>query len=782
MPSEQQDLFPLRKIAVIGNYLPRRCGIATFTYDLVTNLNQICPELSTWVVAMNDVPEGYPYPPAVRLEVVQNRLIDYRQAAEFLNMNRVDLVCVQHEYGIFGGDAGRHLLALLKELRMPVVVTLHTVLKDPDPAQRMVMKELVAIADRLVVMSQMALEIMQDVYGASAEQLSFIHHGIPDVPFVDPNFYKDQFGVEGKRVVMSFGLLSANKGIEFLIEALPDVVSRYPDVVCMIIGATHPHVKRREGESYRLRLQQLAKDLKVADHLVFHNRFVDAQELYEFLGAADLYVTPYKNEAQIVSGTLAYAMGTGKAVISTPYWYAKEMLADERGRLIPFRDSRALAAQLIDLFDNPAERHAMRKRAYQFTRSAVWPEVARQYLHLFTQAKEERRTGLRPVFLTATLNTDNSELPDLELTHLERLTDDTGILQHAVGAVPRREFGYTTDDNARALLFTVLAEPLLGGTQRDRTLMLLGSRYLAFLYDALDRQTGFFRNELTWQREWATDAAPSEDCHGRALWALGTAVGRSANKDASFTAALLFEQALGACEHLHSPRSQAFALLGLEEYLTRFPGDAEVKRIRRVLVDRLLSRFAAHGRRPTWPWFENVLTYDNAVVPHALLRAGYSLGDDKAVRTGERALRWLLEIQTEHGHFAPVGNQGWYPRRGVKARFDQQPLEAHSTVEACVGAFGVTGERLWVEEAYRAYEWFMGANEVGAVMCDVQTGASYDGLQADGPNLNQGAEATLSWLLVLARMHELRAELSMLRSAPGLQTGAGKSSLRSEEA
>lgn len=779
MASEHQGLPP-RKVAVVGNYLPRRCGIATFTYDLVTSLNQVFPDLTTWVVAMNDVPEGYAYPPAVRFEVSQNRLVDYRQAAEFLNMNRVDVVCVQHEYGIFGGEAGRHILALLRELRTPIVTTLHTVLKDPSPAQRAVMKELVAVSDRLIVMSQMALDIMQEVYEASPEQLVFIHHGIPDLPFVDPNFYKDQFGVEGKHVILTFGLLSSNKGIETVIKALPDVVAKYPDVVYMVIGATHPHVKRVEGEAYRLRLQQLAKELNVANHIIFHNRFVDAAELHEFLGAADLYVTPYRNEAQIVSGTLAYAMGSGKAIISTPYWYAQEMLAEGRGRLIPFADSEAMARELIELLDNPAERHAMRKRAYQFTRDAVWLQVARRYVEVFKEAREERLVAARPVSVTAPMGSDNAELPDLELTHLQRLTDDTGILQHALGATPRREYGYTTDDNARALLFTVLAEPLVAGDQQ-RILLLLRSRYLAFLYDAFDRHTGRFRNELTWQRCWVEYENLSEDCHGRAVWALGATVARSADKDAAGTAALLLESALGAVEQLSSPRSQAYALLGLEEYLTRFPGDSEGRRLRRLLVDRLVAQFSAHGRRATWPWFENILTYDNAVVPHALARAGADLGDDKAVELALRALRWLLSVQTDQGHFVPVGNKGWYPRRGSKARFDQQPLEAHSTVEACVAVFALTGDRMWVEEAYRAYEWFLGNNDLGVVMCDVHTGAAYDGLQPDGPNINQGAEATLSWLLVLTRMHELSAQLSLLRRAPGLQHGSEEVKMPPEE-
>ena len=775
-----QGVLPPRKIAVIGNYLPRRCGIATFTYDLVTSLNQVCPDLVTWVLAMNDLPEGYSYPPTVRFELGQNRLADYRQAAEFLNMNRVDVVCVQHEYGIFGGEAGRYLLALLRDLRMPIVTTLHTVLKDPSPAQRAVMREIVAVSDRLVVMSRTALEVMQDVYDASLEQLVFIHHGIPDLPFVDPNYYKDQFGVEGKRVVLTFGLLSPNKGIETVIQALPKVVARYPDVVYMVIGATHPHVKRVEGETYRLRLQQLAKDLKVADHIIFHNRFVDTKELHEFLGAADLYVTPYRSEAQIVSGTLAYAMGSGKAIVSTPYWYAQEMLAEGRGRLIPFGDSEALAAQLIELFDNPAERHAIRKRAYQFTRDAVWLQVARNYMETFAAAREERMAGVRPLLVPSTLNIQNAELPDVELTHLERLTDDTGILQHALSATPRREFGYTTDDNARALLFTVLAEPLAEGDHLEHALLLLRSTYLAFLYDALDRRTGRFRNWLTWQRQWVETENVSEDCHGRALWALGAVVARSADRDASAAAALLLESALGAVETLESPRAQAYALLGLEEYLTRFPGDSEARRLRRVLVDGLVARFAAHGRRAAWPWFENVLTYDNAVVPHALLRAAHSLGDAKAEGLALRALRWLVGVQKEQGHFAPVGNKGWYPRRGVKARFDQQPLEAHSTVEACVAAFAATGDRAWVEEAYQAYEWFLGNNDLGLVLCDVHTGAAYDGLQADGPNINQGAEATLSWLLALVRMYELRAELAMLRHAPGLQVDAPKDDVTEE--
>ena len=440
------------RLAFIGNYLPRQCGIATFTTDLCEAMATEYSSTTCIALPVNDTEAGYAYPPRVRFELTEKDIDSYRRAADFLNINSVDLVSLQFEYGIFGGRAGSHILALLRELRMPIVTTLHTILREPDPDQRRVLEEVAALSDRLVVMSERGRDFLQEIYHIAPEKIDVIPHGIPDVPFVDPSFHMDLFGVEGKFVLLSFGLLSANKGIENVIAALPAIVERYPNVVYLILGATHPHVIQDEGETYRLSLQRLAQDKGVDSRVIFYNRFVSLPELIEFIGAADIYITPYLNAQQIVSGTLAYTLGAGTAVISTPYWYAEEMLADGRGVLVPFKDPVALADQVIDLLDNEAKRHAMRKRAYLFGRAMIWSQMARLYMESFDQARAERRNFTPAGFAVKPLDERLGELPPLKLDHLRHMTDYTGMLQHALFTVPNYREGYSIDDNARALM------------------------------------------------------------------------------------------------------------------------------------------------------------------------------------------------------------------------------------------------------------------------------------------------------------------------------------------
>ncbi|MFC1817125.1 glycosyltransferase family 4 protein, partial [Thermodesulfobacteriota bacterium] len=468
-------------VAVIGNYLPRQCGIATFTTDLVEGLSAEAPDVYCWTVAMNDKPEGYPYPEKVRFEINQSNLTEYNVASQFLNINQADTVCVQHEYGIFGGPAGGHLLKLLGDLRMPVVTTLHTVLKDPSPEYRDVMCKLSDLSDKLVVMSRKASDLLKDIYVVPEEKITFIHHGIPDMPFIDSNFYKDKFGVEGKKVLLTFGFLSPNKGIENVLQALPEVIKKHPDVVYIILGATHPHILKLQGDAYRIMLQQLVRKLDIGEHIIFQNRFVELKELCEFLGIADIYITPYLEEAQITSGTLAYAMGTGKAIISTPYWYAAEMLAEGRGRIVPFNNPDAIAQQIIDLLDNDVERNTMRKKAYIFSREAVWKEVSRKYLRVFSEVRQNRIQNPRPrhSYIANIRIITNFDLPEIKLDHLKAFTDDTGILQHANHTIPDRTHGYSTDDNARALLVAAMGQKYLHTSGLGLNFLI--GHYLGFL-------------------------------------------------------------------------------------------------------------------------------------------------------------------------------------------------------------------------------------------------------------------------------------------------------------
>jgi len=743
-------------IAVIGNYLPRQCGIATFTTDLVEGLSAEAPDIFCWVVAMNDKPEGYSYPKKVRFEIKQNKLSDYSIASQFLNISQTNIVCVQHEYGLFGGPAGSHLLKLLGDLRMPVVTTLHTVLKDPAPEYRDVMCKLSDLSDKLVVMSHKASDFLKDIYAVPEEKIAFIHHGIPDTPFIDSSFYKDKFGVEGKKVLLTFGLLSPNKGIENVLQALPAVIKKHPDVVYIILGATHPNILKLHGDAYRIMLQQLVRKLDIGEHVIFQNRFVELKELCEFLGIAAIYVTPYLEEAQISSGTLAYAMGTGKAVISTPYWYAAEMLAEGRGRIVPFHNPDAMAEQIIDLLENDVERNAMRKKAYMFSRDAVWKEVSRKYLQVFSEVRQNRTRKPRPrySYVENIKAITNFELPEIKLDHLKAFTDDTGMLQHANYTIPDRTHGYCTDDNARALLATAMGQKYL--PTDGMGLNALSGHYLGFLLYAYNEKTGRFRNFMTYSRQWMEEIG-SEDAHGRSIWCLGKAVDFLHDPGHLAMSTTLFKKALMAVENFNSPRAIAFCLVGMNAYLDKFSGDSVVRRIREVLVDRLFDQFKNNATEG-WPWIENALNYANGKLPHALLLSGHRMQRNELIDIGLNSLNWLLAIQTEDNHFVPIGNNGWYKKDGHRARFDQQPLEANAMVEACVEAFNITRDESWFDNAVMCFNWFLGHNDLNMPLYDPKTGGCRDGLMADGINQNEGAESCLAWLLSLMTLQKLYAD------------------------
>ncbi|HTK82609.1 MAG TPA: glycosyltransferase [Bacteroidota bacterium] len=734
------------RIAFIGNYLPRQCGIATFTTDLCEAIAIECSATTCIALPVNDTKAGYDYPDRVRFELTEKDIDSYRRAADFLNINDVDVVSLQHEYGIFGGRAGSHILALLRKLSMPVVTTLHTILENPDPDQRRVLKEVSALSDRVVVMSERGSRFLQQVYEVMPEKIDVIPHGIPDVPFVDPSFHKDVFGVEGKLVLLSFGLLSPNKGIENVISALPAIVKRFPNLVYIILGVTHPHVVQHHGETYRLSLQWLAQEKGVERHVIFYNQFVKIEELVEFIGAADIYITPYLNATQIVSGTLAYTLGAGKAVISTPYWYAEEMLADGRGALVPFRDPPSLAEKVIELLENETQRHAMRKRAYLYGREMIWPRVARRYMESFDRARAERRHFIPHGLRTRALEHRPTELPPLRLDHLHRMTDETGMLQHALYTVPNYSEGYTTDDNARALMVSALLEALGNTDARELT-----SRYLAFIWYAFNTERRRFRNFMDYDRHWREENG-SDDSHGRALWALGVLLGRSNTPALHSMAGKLFEQALPQILDTTSPRAWAFTLIGIHEYLQRFAGDRRASQVREELCGRLLKLYESH-RTDGWRWFEPGLTYCNAALPHALLMCGHSSPGGTLTDAGLESLNWLTTLQrSKTGHFVPIGSNGFYENGGVRARFDQQPVEAQAMVSACLAAYRLTGDLCWQKEARIAFDWFLGRNDLNLPIYDPTTGGCRDGLHPDRPNENQGAESTLAFLQALLEL------------------------------
>jgi glycosyltransferase involved in cell wall biosynthesis len=672
-------------------------------------------------------------------------------AADCVNASGAEIVCVQHEFGIFGGDAGSHVLALLRAVRVPVVTTLHTVLSEPNQQQRQAMDELIHLSERVVVMSRRGADLLREVHGVRGDKIDEIPHGIPEVPLGSSS--KHRLGIESKSVMMTFGLLSPDKGVEHVIDALPEVLAAAPETVYLVLGATHPHIKERDGETYRCMLEKRAAGLGVASHVIFHNRFVSQTELVEFLSAADVYITPYLKPAQITSGTLAYAVGSGRAVISTPYWHALELLADGRGILVPWSDPRAIAREVVGLLSDEPKRRALCQRAAAHGRDMKWPVVAHRYMQSFERARADRANRRRNGFDRRHHWTQTRNLPEVNLEHLRRMTDDTGILQHATFSVPRYEEGYCLDDNARALLLVTRVEEAEAGD--PRLVRDLASRYLAFVSYAFEKEHRRFRNFLSYSRRWCEECG-SEDCHGRALWALGTMLGRTRDEGGQGLGEYLFHEALPAVSTFTSPRAWAFALLGIDEYLRLLPNESRVQSARRELSGKLLECFR-RSKRQDWPWFEDGLTYCNARLPHALLASGARMANDEMVAAGLASLEWLASIQrSREGHFAPIGSNGFYRRLETKARFDQQPVDAGAMVSACLEANRVTGDGVWSSCAFRAFDWFLGRNELHANLYDAATGGCRDALHADRANQNQGAESTLSFLLALVEMRSAR--------------------------
>ncbi len=742
----------LQRIAVLGNHLPRHCGIATFTSDLSRSIVEEFSMVECFVLAMNDGGKRYAYPPRVRFELTASDESSYHRAADFLNVSAVDVLSLQHEYGIFGGKAGSHILLLLRDLRMPIITTLHTILANPNSIQRTVMDEIITLSERLIVMSTHGVTVLHETYGVSKNKIDIVPHGIPQLP--NANKSKHRLGVEGKSVILTFGLLSPDKGIEHVIDSLPSVLKRFPNAIYIVLGVTHPHVKDRNGESYRLMLENRAKKLGVDSAIIFHNRFVSQEELNEFLSAADIYITPYLKPEQSTSGTLAYAVGSGKAVISTPYSYASELLAEGRGLLIPWPkdDPDSISESIIELLEDDSKRLELGKKGAEYGRGMLWSDAARAYVNVFEQASIEHADRLHNVFKAKTLAERSGELPEVNLEHIKILSDSTGILQHASFSVPRYEDGYCLDDNARALLLTTLLEDV-GIDEDANTIRSLAARYMAFVNHSFDVKSGKFRNFMSYDRKWL-EKDGAEDCHGRALWALGTVIGHSNDPGKRNLADSLFHLALPRVEHFTSPRAAAYAVLGIDEYLRAFQGDSKVEGMLNLSGEKILHLFRQTSTH-VWPWFENIVTYCNARLSQAMLICGNRLENREMTAAGLKSLLWLVDIQrtsNNDGYFAPIGSNGFYKKGSTKAAFDQQPVEACAMVSACLTAHRLTGKRQWTEEARRTFAWFIGQNQLQQPLYDPVTGACKDGLHSDRSNENQGAESTLSFLIALLEM------------------------------
>jgi len=740
----------LKRVAFIGNSLPRRCGIATFTTDLHKAVLSSDSQIDACVVAMNDDRRTYDYPPEVRFHIRDDVLEDYTLAADFLNLEKYDAVSLQHEFGIFGGDAGAHILTLLARLDMPVVTTFHTVLSHPTPAQHNVLRKIAELSSIVVVMAEKGRELLREIYDVPLEKIEVIAHGIPDFPYVEPDLAKVKLGFTAKPVILTFGLLSPNKGIEMVIDAMPLILKSRPDAVYVVLGATHPHLVRQEGEAYRESLVMRARELGVDGSVVFLDQFVDQPTLLDFISMCDVYVTPYCNEAQMTSGTLAYSFGLGKAVVSTPYWHARELLADGRGILVPFHDSAAIGTEISGLLTDDARRQAMRVRAYADSRSMTWNRIGKRYNAVFMRARRTRHLNMIANLDKRAPARGAPAPPDMQIGHLLSMCDDTGLFQHAIHSIPDRSHGYCIDDNARALLLACA----LNTTGEEPLSEILTARLAAFLQHAWNPATRRFRNFMSFGRVWLEESG-SEDSHGRTLWALGECARSDVSPSRRLWAISLFNEALPSAEEFQSPRAWAFSLLGLHAYCSVVPDNGLAARLRNVLADRLISIFAS-VETEKWVWFEEGLAYDNARLPQALLLTGIATGTPAYTRAGLRSLRWLVTQQTgASGVFRPIGTQGFGDKRAAPRLFDQQPLEATATISACLAAWHTDGDPKWKTEALHVFSWFLGHNDLSLPLIDLETGSCHDGLHPDRVNQNRGGESVVSYLLSVAEIRQV---------------------------
>jgi glycosyltransferase involved in cell wall biosynthesis len=741
---------PLRRIAVIGNSLPRRCGIATFTTDLQRAIANSRPGLQTCIVAMTDHDKTYDYPVSVALQIKDDSIEEYARAAAFLNAGRFDVVCLQHEFGIFGGEAGADIIELLSRLTMPVVTTLHTVLAKPTAIQREVIDRIVEASAKIIVMANKGRELLRSVYRVPDEKIEIIAHGIPDFPFVEPDTAKATLGFSGRSVILTFGLLSPSKGIEIVIDAMPSILKRRADAVYVVLGATHPNLVRDQGEAYREGLMTRVRELGVEDHVVFLDQFVDQAKLLEFISMCDVYVTPYLNEAQMTSGTLAYSFGLGKPVVSTPYWHARELLADGRGVLVSIGDAAGIGNAIAQLLTDHPRRQAMRQQAYAASRSMTWECTAQRYMTAFESARQGDRLKVIVSTERDAIAPHGRAAPAMRTCHFLSMCDDTGLFQHAVHSVPDRSHGYCVDDNARALLLAcALNEP------GERPLAeVLTARFAAFVQHAWNPDTRRFRNFMCFNRTWLEDQG-SEDSHGRTLWALGECARRDASASRRRWATALFTQALPTVKSFRSPRASAFTLLGLDAYCAVVPDDRYAREIRRILADRLMSGLKS-VETPDWRWFEESLAYDNARLPQALIVTGLATRTPGYVDAGLRSLRWLMTLQTTSmGHFRPVGTASFGELRTPPLAFDQQPVDATATIAACLSAWRADEDTEWQTIATRVFSWFLGSNDLSVALVDFETGSCRDGLHPDRANENRGGESVVCYLLALAEIRQL---------------------------
>ncbi|WP_282017626.1 glycosyltransferase family 4 protein [Salegentibacter mishustinae] len=728
------------KIAYIGTYPPRECGIGTFTQNLafaMTSKKHQGEKLhKRLIIAMNDYDETYTYPPEVKLTIRQEQQADYLKAANFINSNGVDVCILEHEFGIFGGSGGVYVLPLLYHLKIPIIVTLHTILENPSYTEKAILKEICKMADSIVVMNQMAITFLTSIYDVSAKKINLIEHGVPDIHF-DKKQSKTEFKLKKKKVLMTFGFIGRNKGIETVIKALPKIIKTHPEILYMVLGKTHPNVLRYSGEEYRNYLQLLIKNLKLQDHVLLLNEFIDETELFKYLSACDIYITPYINEAQITSGTLTYAMGAGCAVVSTPYWHAAELLQHGKGRLFNFNDPDDLAYTLKELLDNPDKLKEIQSKAFKYGKEIKWPRIGEKYLDL---AQEILKSTKKEILNEAGTIIDPLILPPFSLAHIKRLTDDTGIIQHAKFGIPNLKEGYCLDDNARALLMSLMAF-----NQKKNSLALkLMPVYLSYIH-YMQNEDGTFRNFLSFNRSFL-DITGSEDSFGRTIWALGYLIGNAPNDAYYQNGKLVFSNAVPNFGKLKSIRSIANTIIGICYYLKSNPADGEMLSQLKSLSSKLVTHYEQNSAED-WKWFENLLAYDNGILPLALLHATQILNDDYMQSIALEAMDFLTKQTFKNGYLSIIGNKKWYVKDQERSMFAQQPVDALAMVLMFYQAFLLTKDKEYLNKLFLSFMWFLGENDLRMSLYDFDTKGCCDGIENYGVNRNQGAESSLAYLI-----------------------------------
>ena len=727
------------KLAFIGTYPPRECGIGTFTHNLFNSMlvNQEGGESENkgFVIALNDNGLIYDYPEEVKLTIRQEHQRDYLKAAKYINLSGADICVLEHEFGIFGGQSGVYILPLLHRLKIPLVVTLHTILKDPSYNEKAVLQEICKMAHKIVVMSHKAIEFLVSIYKVPEEKIVFIEHGVPDIHF-NPEKSKNEFKLGNKKVILTFGFISRNKGIETVIKALPKVVEKHPEVIYIVLGKTHPNVLRHSGEEYRIFLMRLVKSLQLEKHVMFLNEFLNVQELFKYLAASDIYITPYLNEAQITSGTLSYAVGVGSAVISTPYWHAAELLADGRGELFGFNDFVRLSSTLINLLDKPKELNKLKRKAYDYGRKITWPKTGQKYVNLAAGILKEEPKVVEEKDSVL----DFLILPPFSFAHINRLTDDTGIIQHAKFGIPNLKEGYCLDDNARALLMVLMAYR----QKKDMRALELSPIYLSYIH-YMQNPDGTFRNFLSFNRNFL-DEVGSEDSFGRTIWALGYLLGNAPNDAYYQTGKEVFFNASPNFEKLRSIRSIANTMIGISYYLQSNPSDDSMTERLRNLAHRLTKQYK-ENHSPDWKWFESLLAYDNGILPLSLLHSAEILNENEITEIALESMNFLTEHTLKENYLSIIGNEKWFTKEGERSVFAQQPIDAMAMVLMYHQAFILTKDKEYINKLYTSFLWFLGENDLRMSLFDYETKGCCDGFEKYGVNRNQGAESSLAYLI-----------------------------------